>query len=109
MIKALDRKRFSHYVICALNSFRISCFEFRAWLLLPLISGLVGCSEGKSMVTGTVTMDGEPVASGAITFTKTEGELVREGAVIQDGNFRASVPPGIGHRACPTRTGMVGH
>ena len=22
---------------------------------------------------------------------------------------RAIVPPGIGHRACPTRTGMVGH
>jgi hypothetical protein len=53
-----------------------------------------GCGEGKSSVTGTVTMDGKAVASGAITFTRTEGELVREGAVIQEGNFRASVPPG---------------
>ena len=39
-------------------------------------------------------MDGQPVGSGAITFTRTEGELVREGAVIQDGSFRASLPPG---------------
>jgi hypothetical protein len=61
--------------------------------LLMLVTFL-GCSDGKSVVTGTVTMDGQPVASGAITFIKTEGELVREGAVIQDGNFRASVPPG---------------
>ena len=55
---------------------------------------VTGCGDRKSVVTGTVTMDGEPVKSGAIAFVKTEGELAREGAVIQDGSFRASVPPG---------------
>ena len=53
-----------------------------------------GCGDGKSVVNGTVAMDGEPVKSGAITFIRTEGELVREGAVIQDGNFRANLQPG---------------
>jgi hypothetical protein len=55
---------------------------------------VTGCGDGKSSVSGTVTMDGQPVASGAITFVRTEGELVREGAVIQEGKFRANVPPG---------------
>jgi hypothetical protein len=63
-------------------------------LLVSALTTIWGCGDGKSSVSGTVTMDEEPVASGAITFTRTEGELVREGAVIQDGNFRASVPPG---------------
>jgi hypothetical protein len=63
-------------------------------LVLAALVTVLGCGDGKSSVSGTVTMDGEPVASGAITFIRTQGELVREGAVIQDGNFRASVPPG---------------
>jgi len=63
-------------------------------LVVLALAAIVGCGDGKSSVSGTVTMDGEPVKSGAITFTRTDGELVREGAVIQDGNFRASVPAG---------------
>jgi len=53
-----------------------------------------GCSDGKSSVTGSVTMDGQPVASGSVTFVKQGGELAREGAIIQGGTFRASIPPG---------------
>jgi hypothetical protein len=63
-------------------------------LVVAALLTILGCGDGKSSLSGTVTMDGQPVASGAITFVKTDGELVREGAVIQDGNFRASVPPG---------------
>ena len=63
-------------------------------VVLLVIAICSGCGDGKSVVNGTVTMDGEPVKTGAITFIKTEGELVREGAVIQDGNFRANVQPG---------------
>jgi len=59
-----------------------------------LLVTLAGCG-GKANVTGTVTLDGEPVASGAIAFIKTEGEPVREGgAVITNGSFRTEVPPG---------------
>jgi len=63
-------------------------------LVVVVLAAIAGCGDRKSSVSGTVTMDGEPVKSGAITFTRTDGELVREGAVIQDGNFRANVPPG---------------
>lgn len=56
---------------------------------------LAGCGDGKSTVSGTVTLDGQPVPSGSITFVKQEGgSLVREGAVISGGKFEAAVPPG---------------
>jgi len=77
----------------ALDSFRISTFGFRAFSLLSL-SFLASCGESEGKVTGTVTFDGQPVASGTITFVKSEGELIREGAVIKDGSFQAHVPPG---------------
>jgi len=55
---------------------------------------MIGCSEGKSSISGTVTFDGEPVKNGSITFVKSDGELLREGAVITDGAFQASLPTG---------------
>lgn len=55
---------------------------------------VIGCSEGKSSISGTVTFDGEPVKNGSVTFVKSEGELLRAGAVITDGAFQASLPPG---------------
>jgi hypothetical protein len=56
---------------------------------------LAGCGDGKSTIRGTVTLDGQPVPSGSITFVKQEGgSLVREGAVISGGKFAAAVPPG---------------
>ncbi len=53
-----------------------------------------GCSDGKGKVTGSVTFAGEPVASGMVTFVRSEGQLVREGAVISQGSFQASLAPG---------------
>lgn len=55
---------------------------------------MLGCSDGNSSVSGTVTLDGQPVTRGAVTFVKQGGELAREGAVIQDGKFQAVLPPG---------------
>jgi hypothetical protein len=61
---------------------------------LFLLAALAGCGDDKGSVNGTVTFDGQPVANGAIMFVKSEGGLVREGAVIKDGSFEARVPPG---------------
>ena len=66
----------------------------RTLLLLACCLTLLGCSDGKSSVHGTVTLDGQSVARGSVTFTKQGSELVREGAVIQDGGFHAVIPPG---------------
>ena len=57
-----------------------------------------------------MTFNGESVKFGGITFISTEGELIREGAVITNGAFTARVPPGkykielSGQRAAGTRT-----
>jgi len=54
---------------------------------------LVGCGSGTSSVSGTVSLDGQPVKSGSITFVSTKSDA-REGAVIQDGKFQVELPPG---------------
>jgi hypothetical protein len=61
---------------------------------LVLFATLAGCGDGGSTAGGTVTFDGQPVATGTVTFAKSNGGLVREGAVITDGSFQAVVPPG---------------
>jgi hypothetical protein len=53
-----------------------------------------GCGDGKEGVRGAVTLDGQPVKTGTITFVSSEGSLIREGAVITNGAFTARVPPG---------------
>ncbi len=56
---------------------------------------LTGCgSGGPANVTGTVTLDGQAVPNGAVTFVMTEGGSGREGAVIRDGAFEAKLKPG---------------
>jgi hypothetical protein len=63
-------------------------------LTLFVFVALAGCGDGKGVVKGTVTLDGKAVADGSVTFVKSEGGQVREGAVIKDGAFTARVPPG---------------
>src|SRR6266436_3042426 len=71
-----------------------SVAPIESFFALLSLSLLLGCGDGKSSASGTVTFDGQPVASGTITFVKSDGELVREGAIIKDGAFQAHVPPG---------------
>ena len=65
-------------------------------LKLFLCSGLIGltlgCSadSGLGTLTGTVTLDGEPLKSGVIRFAPTDGHTATADAVIQDGKIRAS-------------------
>lgn len=61
---------------------------------LFLLGALVGCGDGKAVVNGTVTLDGEKVPDGAVAFVKSDGGSVREGAVIKDGQFQCRMPPG---------------
>jgi len=63
-------------------------------LAAVVLFSFAGCGDGKSTISGTVTFDGRPVPSGMITFVSRGESLVREGAVIRDGAFQASLPPG---------------
>jgi hypothetical protein len=65
--------------------------------VLLSVAALGGCSDdGKDEVevSGRVTMDGEPVPQGTITFLSLDGSTPTGGGVITDGSYTAKVPVG---------------
>lgn len=56
----------------------------------------VGCDKGpkKVEITGTVTVDGEPVGKGTIQFDSTDGVGGSDGAAINDGKFTCQLTTG---------------
>ena len=58
------------------------------WLMLACLT-VAGCGGPAGVVsTGTVTLDGKPVANGAIVFKPVEPGVSAEGSMIQAGKFR---------------------
>jgi len=58
---------------------------------------MAGCNKNKVdtiRVTGTVTLDGQPVEQGAIKFYAEDGQSPGGGGSIKDGTYVANVPPG---------------
>jgi len=59
-------------------------------LLVPLA---VGCGKGKGKVSGTVTLDGQPLPAGTINFLPSKG--TGAGGSIEDGKYSIdNVPAG---------------
>ncbi len=72
--------------------FALRCFAFLGALalLLPLA---VGCGSRKGTVSGTVTLDGQPLAVGTIAFIPSQGPGAS--APIEDGKYSVErVPTG---------------
>lgn len=66
----------------------------RGVLLVALVT--LGCGEAepkKGVVTGDVTLNGEPVKTALVTFTAGSGEVVGS-APVSDGKYRTEVPVG---------------
>jgi hypothetical protein len=59
-------------------------------------AALIGCTSdsSKGTVTGTVTLDGQPLTSGLIRFVPTDGQTATADATITNGEFTATVPVG---------------
>lgn len=62
------------------------------WMLAAL--GCGGPTVDLVEVSGTVTVDGEPVPQGTVTFVSADGSTPTGGGVIQDGAYTAKTPPG---------------
>lgn len=64
--------------------------------VLLLTSALTGCSSksGGNVVKGTVTLDGQPVATGKILFVAADQSSPSAEAQITSGQFEAMVAPG---------------
>jgi len=64
---------------------------------LALGVALTGCGKpanGRLEVSGTVTLDGEPLDQGSITFKNADPKLPSSGALILNGSFH--IPDGKG-------------
>ena len=66
-------------------------------LLAIVVILLPGCGPPKTKtvkVTGKITVDGNPIEMGTISFHAVDGEVVSGGGVIANGIYEAEVPPG---------------
>jgi hypothetical protein len=73
-----------------LHSSRLICTTFAFAVVF-----LAGCS-GSSRLEGTVTLDGQPVDGGTISFINSSGQNGNAGGQIQGGKYsiESKVPPG---------------
>lgn len=73
-------------------------FPFAASLVaFSTLALVVGCGPEKNntvTVQGNVTVDGNPVEQGSITFLSSDGETPTSGGVITGGKYTAEVIPG---------------
>lgn len=64
---------------------------------LMLVNAL-GCGGGEAVheveVTGKITIDGQPIDQGSISFVAADGVARTGGGVIKDGKYIARVAPG---------------
>jgi hypothetical protein len=75
----------------------VSFFRLGGLAALVLGLALTGCgSDGIETVEvkGNVTLDGQPVPSGTISFVAKDGAVQTGGGVIKDGAYVAQTPPG---------------
>jgi len=65
-------------------------------LALSALAAASGCGEQRAEITvsGRVTVDGEPIPTGSLTFVDVAGSIPTGGGVIKDGLYTARVQPG---------------
>jgi hypothetical protein len=77
--------------------------DHRQWILVCGLAGLTllatsGCTGGKVVVRGTVTVDGQPIDEGSISLEPADGQGPTTGGMIQAGKYElvgdAAVIPG---------------
>lgn len=63
-------------------------------LAAALLVGVSGCGQKKPVVFGLVTLDGQPLDNGNITFSPVAGDGQTSGALIgPDGRYRTDASP----------------
>jgi hypothetical protein len=65
-------------------------------VVLAFASSVLGCNSepSQSTVKGSVTLDGQPLTEGRITFIAVDGGVQTAEAKIASGQYEAVVPPG---------------
>jgi hypothetical protein len=63
-------------------------------VLVAVVAVAGGCGTGVATVSGTVSLDGQPLAEGTISFLPADGATATAGDRIQNGRYSVSMPPG---------------
>ena len=63
------------------------------------LSGCSGESRGRLPISGSVTLDGQPLPAGYVIFEPKSGQTMQSGGMIQDGRFEVRAE----HGAAPGR------
>jgi len=65
-------------------------------LSMLVMVAICGCGDkiDQVEVSGSVTINGEPIEHGTISFVSVDGQSTTGGSVIKDGVYTAMVPPG---------------
>ena len=75
---------------------RFDSYSLLGCMLLMSAVACAGCGQQakKGAVSGKVTLDGQPLATGLIRFMPSDGGTATADGQIKDGEFNVSVPPG---------------
>ena len=69
--------------------------RFQMAFAVLAVAAATGCGGGNGSLSGRVTYEGEPVASGAVTITPADGKGSLSGGEITNGQFTVNeIPPG---------------
>jgi len=71
---------------------------FSNWVMGLACSALLaicGCSDGKVIVRGVVTVDGQPIDEGMISLEPVDGQGPTTGGVIKDGKYELTGPAAV--------------
>lgn len=72
---------------------------WKAALFLGCLLGIGGCGAddplGRRAVSGSVTLDGAPLAEGSISFQPTQESTTSSGAMIEQGKYAISRDKGL--------------
>ena len=74
-----------------------ACWFGLGWFLgLTMLALATGCGKGPATVavTGKVTLDGQPLASGTINFVPSDGATASAAGQITEGAYSVEMPPG---------------
>lgn len=83
-------------------------FLFPAVCVASLLAGCGPSGPTTYPVSGTVTLDGEPLPEGRIAFRDTNGEIPSAGGEIVDGEFSFESQPGTMSVAITSRRAIPG-
>jgi len=71
----------------------------RCSLALALLPLVLGCGSSETVVSGTVTVNDQPLAQGYITFFPIEGTKAIRGTDVIDGRYQIKAMPAERRRA----------